>query len=109
MNNKRGQALIEFVLVLPILIFILLAFVDIARLMIMKNHLESVLATINDEREEIKDDEYKIEITKTEKDNKIKIELKSCLDTTTPGLNKIVGDPACVSVSKYIDKKEEEG
>lgn len=34
--NKKGQALVEFVLILPILIFILLAFIDIARLMVME-------------------------------------------------------------------------
>ena len=38
--NKKGQALVEFVLVLPILIFIVMAFIDVGRLMIMKNHLD---------------------------------------------------------------------
>ena len=45
--NKKGQALVEFVLILPVLIFILLAFIEIARLMIMKNHLENFAKLIH--------------------------------------------------------------
>ena len=104
--NKKGQALVEFVLVLPVLIFLLLAFIDIARLMIMKNHLESVLNTVNIETNEVKDKEYQIQINKKNDGDKVEIELKSCLEVTTPGLNKILGDPACVSTSKIMKDKE---
>lgn len=104
--NKKGQALVEFVLVLPVLIFLLLAFIDIARLMIMKNHLESVLNTVNLETNEVKDKEYQIQINKKNDGDKVEIELKSCLEVTTPGLNKILGDPACVSTSKIMKDKE---
>lgn len=96
--NKKGQALIEFVLVLPILIFILLLVVDMGRLMIMKNHLETVLNNVDKDTNTINDLEYDIKIEK--KDNYII--LKSCIDVTTPGLSKIVGNPACVNVSKEI-------
>ena len=96
--NKKGQALVEFLLVLPILIFIILAFVDISRLMIMKNHLETVLNEVNKDTTTIDDKEYQINIEK--KDNYIV--LKSCLDLTTPGIGKIFGDPACVTTSKEI-------
>ena len=104
--NKKGQALVEFVLVLPVLIFLLLAFIDIARLMIMKNHLESVLNTVNVETNEIKDKEYQIQINKKNDGDTVEIELKSCLEVTTPGLNKILGNPACVSTSKIMKDKE---
>lgn len=62
--NKKGQALVEFVLILPILIFILLAFIDIARLMVMKNHLESVLGEIDINTLEIEDKEYDIKFSR---------------------------------------------
>ena len=97
MNNK-GQALVEFLLVLPILIFILLLVVDFGRLMIMRNHLESVLANVDNSTTEVNDLEYKITIEK--KDNHII--LKSCTDVYTPGLSKILGNPACVTTSKEI-------
>ena len=103
--NKKGQALVEFVLILPILIFILLAFVDIGRLMIMKNHLEGLIGTVNIDTTSVSDKEYKIEVNREEDNNKVIVELKSCLDVTTPGLNKILGDPACVTTSKIIEKE----
>lgn len=96
--NKKGQALIEFLLILPILIIILLLVVDLGRLMIMKNHLETVLSTVNKDTTEINDKEYKISIEK--KDSFIY--LKSCIDVYTPGLSKILGNPACVETSKEI-------
>ena len=102
--NKKGQALVEFVLILPILIFILLAFIDIARLMIMKNHLESVLGEVNINTLEIEDKEYDIKFSREDSGDKVLIDLESCLDITTPGLNKILGDPACVSTSKVIER-----
>jgi len=103
--NKKGQALVEFVLILPILIFILLAIIDISRLMIMKNHLETLLGDVKIDTTKIEDYEYEVKLTKTDKEDKILVELESCLDITTPGLNKILGDPACVTTSKNIEKE----
>ena len=104
-NNKKGQALIEFVLILPILIFMILAFIDIGKLMILKNHLESLLSDINIKTESIKDLEYEIKFTREEKGEEVVVTLESCLDVTTPGLGKIIGDPACVTTSKIIKKE----
>ena len=93
--NKKGQALVEFVLILPVLIFILLLVIDMGRLMIMKNHLETVLNQVDKNTIVINDKEYKINIE--HKDNFII--LKSCTNVYTPGLSKILGNPACVTTS----------
>ena len=103
--NKKGQALVEFVLILPILIFMILAFVDISRLMIMKNHLETLLSEVKIDTTNINDKEYEVKVIRVDMEQEVMIELKSCLETTTPGLNKILGDPACVSTSKTIKKE----
>ena len=58
--NKKGQALVEFILILPVLIFIILALVDIGKLNVMKMHLEGVLNNVDESTETIKDKEYKI-------------------------------------------------
>lgn len=102
--NKRGQALVEFVLILPILIFILLAFVDISRLMIMKNHLESVLLEVKIDTTLVNDSEYEIKFERKDMGNEILVEVESCLDVVTPGLGMIIGDPACCKTSKTIRK-----
>ena len=41
--NKKGQALVEFILILPILIFILLAIVDIGKLNIIPSFVVNFL------------------------------------------------------------------
>ena len=94
--NKKGQALVEFVLVLPILIFILLAVIDVGKLMIMKNHLETVLGTVDKNTTEIHDQTYNITIER--RDNYVY--LKSCINVITPGMNRVLGNPACVETSK---------
>ncbi len=96
--NKKGQALVEFILILPILILILLLVIDMGRLMIMKNHLESVLSNVKEDTTVINDKEYKISIER--KDNFII--LKSCTKVYTPGLSKVIGNPACVTTSMEI-------
>ncbi len=109
MKNKKGQALVEFILILPILILIILAFIDISRLTIVKTHLESLLASVDIDDLTIEDKEYDIEVTSSKEGENTIIELKSCLDVATPGLGKILGEPSCVKASKIIKEKEEEG
>lgn len=72
--------------------------------MVMKNHLESVLGEIDINTLEIEDKEYDIKFSRKGSGDKVLIDLESCLDITTPGLNKILGDPACVSTSKVIER-----
>lgn len=104
--NKKGQALVEFVLILPILIFILLSIIDISKIMIMKNHLESVLGTIDINSTSVNDLEYDIKFKRDDSSDEVVITLESCIEITTPGLNKILGDPACVETTKIIKKNE---
>jgi len=104
--NKKGQALVEFVLVLPILIFMILAFIDIGKLMIMKNHLESVLSSVEIDTTLVEDKEYDVKFTREEVGDSVTIKLESCIDITTPGLGKIIGDPACSTTSKIIRKED---
>ena len=64
--NKRGQALVEFVIILPILLLLIFAFIDLGRIIVCKNHLEGVMSEVaNMPEEEIttylkKDTEYTI-------------------------------------------------
>lgn len=103
--NRKGQALVEFVLILPILIFIILSIVDIGKMMIIKNHLESLLGSINIDTTGIKDLEYEIKFNREDKGSEIVVSLESCYDVITPGLGKIIGDPACVKTSKVIERE----
>ena len=107
--NKRGQALIEFVLVLPILLLIIFAFLDFGRIILCKNHLESMMGdvvTLYKENGDInhylqKDSDYKITY-KVEKSEYAKITLETKLDLITPGLNKVLHNPYQVLVERSV-------
>ena len=46
--NKKGQALVEFVIILPIFIFMLLGIIDIGKVVVAKTEMESELSDVLD-------------------------------------------------------------
>ena len=108
--NKRGQALIEFVLVLPVLLLLIFAFIDFGRIILAKNHLENVLSDVvslydngreNEIKNYLKEDDYKIDYSISKKEY-TKIVLNVNLDLITPGLNRILSNPYHVKVERSI-------
>jgi len=107
MNNK-GQALIEFVLILPIFLFLIFAIVDFGVIFNAKNSLENdssdIVLMIKNETslDEIKKryPKHVIEIIKDEDYYNIKID--SYVNLVTPGFNRIFGDPYKLSVERYV-------
>ncbi len=97
--NKKGQALVEFIIVLPILIIILLAVVDYGNIVYNKTKLENILDDVatmyknNESNEEINkfiinnDKDLKLDTTKEEK--YINIKLTKNYKCIAPSLNKI--------------------
>lgn len=118
MKNRRGQALIEFILILPVLILILLAIVDFGNIISNKYTLESDLDTVvnlyqSNKKGEI--DSYVSSHNETidyEKSDKyLKIKLKKGVRVNTPILNNVLGKNYKVEVSRSIvseDKDETE-
>ena len=105
--NKRGQALVEFVIILPILLLSIFAFIDLGRIIVCKNHLEGVMSEVaNLEDEEIraylkKDTDYKISYDVKIDDYK-NITLTTKLSLITPGLKNILKNPYVVKVERSI-------
>ena len=48
MRNKKGQALVEFVIILPIFIFMLLAIIDVGKIIFIQNRLENKMSNVLD-------------------------------------------------------------
>ncbi len=46
--NKKGQALVEFILILPVLLLILMAMIDIGNIFLKKYELENSLETVTE-------------------------------------------------------------
>ena len=70
---KRGQALVEFVIILPIFIFLLLAIIDIGKMISTKNKLESVMSSVIEE--------YKSQNSIPEIEQNLKKEQKAAIGT----------------------------
>ena len=97
--NRRGQALVEFVLILPVLLLLVFAFIDAGRVILCRNYLETSIGdvkTLIKENKDINyinnyvnnDSDYKIKVSIIDGEN-TKIILETKLDLITPGMNKI--------------------
>lgn len=106
--NSKGQALVEFVLILPVFILILFVVVDFGMIINKKSSLENKSVDIiehvkkNKSKEEIQSlyDDVNIEIN-NEKDY-LKVTISSEVDIITPGLNRIFSDPYVVEVERFV-------
>ena len=107
--NKKGQALVEFVLILPIFIVILFVVYDFGNIFSKKNELENISSDIvdlyrNDTEKadimamysdlDIKFDNYK--------DKYVKITIKKNINIITPGLDKIIGKDYKIKVERVV-------
>ena len=112
--NNKGQALVEFVLIFPIVIFLLLAVVDVGNIIYTKNTLVNKLDIATTELESGKTFEQAKEKTGASisieyKDNNyVRISVSKDLTIITPGLNLVLGTPYTVTESKevYYEKTE---
>jgi len=107
--NRKGQALIEFVLILPVFLLILFTIVDFGMLIHTKNQLENSSSdiirlvenggSIEDVRKIYKDIDVKIE--EYEVDYK-KIIILDSVSFINPIIIRILGDPYQVVVERVI-------
>ena len=110
--NKKGQALVEFIIIVPVLIMLILSVVDFGKIFSTKSDLEASMSKVvsmyesgNDYNEikayldsNLSDCELKIN-----NDNKyIKFEIGKNVDIFTPGLNLILGNPYKVSIQRTL-------
>ena len=111
--NKRGQALVEFVIILPIFIFMLLSIIDIGRIIYFQNGMVSELSDVVDLcRNSYSHDDIKKELRLEDKNVSLEIKndnnetmsfyLKKTTDIVTPGLGVILGNPHTIIVERTI-------
>jgi predicted Holliday junction resolvase-like endonuclease len=108
-SNKKGQALVEFVIILPIFIFMIFACIDIGKVLYMQNKLESRMDDIITSyqkgltEETIKKDLDLNHQVNIEKENVYKrFKLSKKLDMITPGINLILSNPLEVKAERVI-------
>ena len=106
--NRKGQALVEFVLILPIFVLMLFSIYDIGMIVYNKNTLESVsndvILMINNDNNinEINSKYSDIDVNINDDGEYYNITLSKRIRILTPGLNLILDDPYEVKVERII-------
>ncbi len=109
LKKNNGQALVEFVLIIPIIIMILFVVIDFSFVFYNKNHLEGVLDDVvsyvekGKTTDEIKsvlgnDYDYSIKIN----DGFATVEIKKDVNLITPFANTFFDNPYHLSSSRVI-------
>ena len=106
--NRKGQALVEFVLILPVFIMILFLVVDFGTIYSRKANLENVTSDIVDavkngkELSWIKEiyNDYMINISSSEDYKKITV--ADYVNFITPGIDLILDDPYEIMVERFV-------
>lgn len=112
-EKKRGQALVEFVIILPVFLILLLGFMDIGKILLTQNKLESEMDNViesyksswNTESvlDTLKLKEEKIDLTTKEESNGyLEFKLTKEVEILTPGLNLIFKSPYKVETKRVI-------
>ena len=106
--NKKGQALIEFVLILPLFIFLIFIIYDLGMIFSHQNKLEN---TSSDVINLYRSGTSLEELLELYPDNQIellndgeydKVVVTDKVNIITPGLNNVLGDPYIITVERYI-------
>lgn len=106
--NRKGQALIEFVLILPIFIFLLFAVYDFGMIFTTKNKIESSSSDIinlykeGKSLDELRDMYKDLTFSFENEDDYTKVIVSDKVKLITPGFNRIFGNPYKVMVERYI-------
>lgn len=108
MKGNKGQALVEFILIIPVFVFILLTIIDVSNIVISKSKLENKLDTIvelyknNDNSLSEFITKNNLNVTYEQKDKYTDILVKSSVNIKTPGLNNILGKRMTIETSRTI-------
>lgn len=107
--GKKGQALVEFILILPVILIILMGLIDVGNIFLEKFKLNDDLETVtdlykNNKKEQLQTYIAKEEINYNEENNNalITITLSKNIEVSTPFLDKALGKDYKISVSKTI-------
>lgn len=112
MKNNKGQALVEFIIILPIFLLILLAVIDFGNIISKKYSLENSLDTVTDmylsNSNNINSylDDIEATMNVKEENEFTKITLQKKVKISSPIVNAIIGKNYNIEVSKSVYKEE---
>lgn len=111
---KKGQALVEFIIILPIFLMLVLGITDMGKILYTKISLEgkmSEVVTLYDSNKSVEDismslklDKNKVDLEILEETHEINFSLQKDIDIITPGLNLIFKNPYKLKINRSILK-----
>lgn len=109
MKNNRGQALVEFILVFPLIIFLIVGMIDFGNILYQKYQLENELDYVSDLYLAEKENEMntyasqkKITLNYQKTGNNVRITLAKKVKLSTPGLTSVLGNPYTIFVERVF-------
>lgn len=109
MLNKKGQALIEFLIILPMFLLIVMGMFDFGNILYQKYKLENSVDYIVDLYRDSKEEDLEVYLDKNGIDMYTRfgddyntVELLKRVDIITPGLDLILGDTYKIRTTKII-------
>lgn len=113
MRNEKGQALVEFILVLPVFLLFILGTIDLGTIIYkryqLENNLDYVIDLYKNEKEEMIEPyllNNKISYEKNKNNDYITIKLKKTTKIITPGLSNILGKNYQIEVERTFYETE---
>ena len=111
--NKKGQALVEFVIILPIFLLLLFLVIDFGKILYTRISLENITNdTVRMYKNDKTYDEIKKFLNKKNKnvdftltnnnDEYLEFKLSEKIEITTPGLNIVLKNPYKVEVKRVV-------
>ena len=109
MKNSKGQALVEFIIVLPILLIIIMVIVDLGNIFIKKYSIENdidIVSKFYKENQHTEINDYiknnKLIIEYEKDNNYVTINLSKNIKVNAPILNNILGKEYEIKASKTL-------
>ena len=107
--NKKGQALVEFILILPVLLLVVMAMIDIGNIFLKKYDLNNDLDTVTNlyQSGQIKElgaylANEDLTLDEKSQNGMTTLTLKKSISITAPGLSNILGKNYEIETSKVI-------
>ena len=108
--NNKAQALVEFVIILPIILMVLFIVIDFSNIFYQKNHLESVTNDVVEYKENGKTDAYiknaikdsKVSVSYKTKEDKLNIKLTKKVNLITPFSSLFFDNPFVIKTERTI-------
>ncbi len=113
LKSIKGQALLEFVLILPIFLMMFIGIIDFGNILYKKNQLENIMGDVvemlstelTDNQVKANIDEYyngKLQLNIINKDSNTYVNLSTFVNVYTPGLDIVMTTPFKVETNRVI-------